>query len=188
MRYSHEHKEATHERILDAAMSLLQKEGVRGSTVERVMKAAGLTVGGFYAHFKSKKALVAETFRRAMGRRRKQWLGSLEDLEGDELLEQFVRVYLSRAHRDDLANCCPLPGTLSEFTRVDQDVGRLVASELEETLQAIIPRLQMPDARERAIAALAQAIGALTLARATRGTPLSDEFIAAGRALFRRNR
>lgn len=185
MRYSPEHKDATHTRILDAASRLLMREGVKGSSVERVMKAAGMTVGGFYAHFTSKKSLVIETVRHALSVRRKFWLGAVEDLEGDAMLEQFVRVYLSRAHRDNPdESLCPLPASLSELAREELDVREALAEELNVTLAAITPRIKGKDARQRAVAALTQAVGGLILARATAGTPLSDEFIAAGRAQF----
>jgi len=63
MRYGPEHKQATHLRILAAAESLFRQHGFEGASVERVMRAAGLTVGGFYAHFTSKEALLAEALR-----------------------------------------------------------------------------------------------------------------------------
>ena len=92
-----EQKQATHQRILEAAETLIRRQGFSATSVENVMRAAGLTVGGFYAHFGSKQALLIETLTRVMGKRREEWFQGLEDLRGAEWMSHIVRRYVSRA-------------------------------------------------------------------------------------------
>lgn len=184
MRYTPEHKERTRERILSAAGELFRREGFAGASVDRVMRAAGLTVGGFYAHFDSKQDLFIETLRRTLAQRRRRWLEGLEDLRGDEFLRHFVRRYLSRIHRDSVEEGCPLPSVLSEIARGEPELRRALAEEIEKLLDEVVPRLDGPGARQRALGALGTCFGALALSRATAGTPLSDECLLAAREVF----
>ena len=184
MRYDTEHKQQTHERILTAAAKLFRREGFSGASVDRVMKAAGLTVGGFYAHFDSKQALLIESLQAMLRQRWARWLEGLEDLRGNEFLEHLIRRYLSRIHRDTLDDGCPLPATLSELTRADPEVRKAFAEELETLVAEISSRLPRKTGRAQALAAISQAFGGLMLARATLGTELSDEFLDAGRKQF----
>ena len=112
MRYGPEHKQATHARILAAAESLFRQHGFEGASVERVMRAAGLTVGGFYAHFASKDVLVLEALRTWLQGRRARWLGGLEGLGNAEWVGTFVRRYLRREVRDDAQGGCLLPSEI----------------------------------------------------------------------------
>ena len=59
-RYGATHKADTHRRILDAAGRLFRTEGFAATGIAKVMAAADLTVGGFYAHFAGKESLLAE--------------------------------------------------------------------------------------------------------------------------------
>ncbi|PTL84652.1 TetR/AcrR family transcriptional regulator [Vitiosangium sp. GDMCC 1.1324] len=187
MRYGPEHKQATHARILEAAGKLFRKEGFGGASVERVMRAAGLTVGGFYSHFTSKETLLGETLRAVLAEQRERWLGGLEELKGAEWLSHFVRRYLSRQHRDDLAVGCPVPALLSDLTRAPPETQAVLVEELELLLRETEARLAAEKgvtARQRALATIALCFGALTLARATASQPLSDELLLAARAFL----
>jgi TetR/AcrR family transcriptional repressor of nem operon len=179
-----EQKQATHERILEAAGALFRRQGFSGTSVENVMRAAGLTVGGFYAHFGSKQALLIESLSRLMGTRRVEWFQGLEDLRGAEWLSHVVRRYLSRAHRDAEVPACPLPAVLSDVVRGEPGVKETLAREMDLMVDAIAANLSgdaRASARERALAAFALCIGTLTLSKATGGTPLSDELLIAAR-------
>jgi TetR/AcrR family transcriptional repressor of nem operon len=179
-----EQKQATHERILEAAGALFRRQGFSGTSVENVMRAAGLTVGGFYAHFGSKQALLIESLSRLMGTRRVEWFQGLEDLRGAEWLSHVVRRYLSRAHRDAEVPACPLPAVLSDVVRGELGVKETLAREMDLMVDAIAANLSgdaRASARERALAAFALCIGTLTLSKATGGTPLSDELLIAAR-------
>jgi TetR/AcrR family transcriptional repressor of nem operon len=179
-----EKKEATHERILEAAGSLIRKQGLVATSVETVMRAAGLTVGGFYAHFGSKQALLIESLTRIMTQRRQEWLHGLEELRGVEWLSQIMRRYLSRAHRDAEIPACPLPATLSDVVRGDPALKETLSRELDLIVKDIAANLSgdaRASARDRALASYALCIGTLSLARATAGTPISDELLTAAR-------
>ncbi|AKQ65022.1 Transcriptional regulator, TetR family [Myxococcus hansupus] len=185
MRYGPEHKQATRERILAAAETLFRKEGFAGASVERVMRAAGLTVGGFYSHFGSKDVLVAESVRSFFQRQQDRWLGGLEGLRGGEWLSHFVRRYLNHHVRDNPETGCILPSVLSDLTTRGPPEARGSFSEGVEALVAEmgarVPGEGGVTARKRALATLALLFGAMTLARATRPLPLSDEILEAAR-------
>ncbi|MCP3162522.1 TetR/AcrR family transcriptional regulator [Myxococcus qinghaiensis] len=179
-----EQKQSTHERILEAAGGLFRQKGFLGTSVDTVMRAAGLTVGGFYAHFGSKQALLIETLQRIMSRQRVDWPQGLEDLRGAEWLSHLVRRYLSRAHRDAEVPVCPLPAVLSDVVRGEAELKEALAHELNLTVETFarhLPSDERASARERALATYALCVGALTLAKATAGTALSDELLKASR-------
>jgi AcrR family transcriptional regulator len=117
MPYAPEHKQRTRGRIVEAASRLFKTHGYEGVGIDRIMAEAGLTRGGFYAHFEGKEALFAEVvgWLGPSARMRKRFSAE-KGASGDSVLA-FVRTYLSHAHRRDLANGCPL-ATLSV------DIGR----------------------------------------------------------------
>ncbi|GAC1344433.1 MAG: TetR/AcrR family transcriptional regulator [Myxococcales bacterium] len=183
MRYRPEHKRETRAQILGAAGVLLRRAGVSGASVERVMSRAGLTVGGFYGHFASKRALVGEALRSLFARQRARWLEGLPAAQGEAWLEAFVRRYLSRPHRDHAAQGCPVPAVLSEIARAGAPARRALEEELELLSAGIAARLGGPPlaARARAQATLALCFGGLSLARAVHDRALSDEILRACR-------
>lgn len=188
MRYKPEHKQATHARILSAAMGLFRHEGLSGTSVERVMRTAGLTVGGFYAHFASKEALLAEALGDLLRRNCDRWLAGLEQLQGTEWLSHFSRRYLNR-HMRDSPEGCAMPSVLSELTRSEPMLQGVLAEGLGSLLEGMekhLPSRPGVTARQQAVATLALLIGALTLARATASQPLSDEVLEAARAFLLR--
>src|ERR1700733_2403132 len=97
-----EQKERTQASILESASRLLREKGISGARVADVMRGAGLTVGGFYAHFKSKEALVDDALRRTAREMRAQLFALLDEKPPGDRLEVVVKRYLSGAHRDDL--------------------------------------------------------------------------------------
>jgi TetR/AcrR family transcriptional repressor of nem operon len=141
-------------------------------------------VGGFYAHFRSKRAMDAAVIARAMREVREQWFAGLEDSAGLDWLARVIKRYLSPSHRDNLDGGCVLPSTISELTRADRTTRNAAADALELMLKQLsehAPEALGVSARERALATIALTVGALTIARTVRGTPLSDEILAAAR-------
>src|SRR5688572_11255616 len=104
-----ERKERSHEGILDSAARLLREKGIAGARVAEVMKGAGLTVGGFYARFPSKEALVDEVFRRTAERLRRELFENLDDKPPADRGEVILKRYISARHRDNVERGCPLP-------------------------------------------------------------------------------
>lgn len=165
-----------------SATRLFRRAGLSAASVPQVMGGAGLTVGGFYAHFRSKRAMDAAVLAQAMREVREEWLSGLDETPGLDFVARAVKRYLSPRHRDDIDGGCVLPSTISELTRADRVTRTTMAKGVEEVvarLSAHAPEDQRASARERALATLALCLGGLTLARALRGSPLSDEILAA---------
>jgi AcrR family transcriptional regulator len=104
MRYSKEHKVETHARIVKKASVRLREKGAHGIGVADLMKEAGLTHGGFYAHFDSREALVIEAFAYAMDRGTERWRKLAEATPPEKRLATIVGSYLTPLHRDDPAS------------------------------------------------------------------------------------
>jgi TetR/AcrR family transcriptional regulator, transcriptional repressor for nem operon len=178
-------KEQTRALILGSASRLLRERGIGGANVADVMKGAGLTVGGFYAHFGSKKALVDETLRNALRETRAKLRSGLEGKSPLERIEAVLARYLSAAHRDEPSEGCPLPAVASEIATTERAYAKTLAAELPKWAEA--PGLEGDgiSARTVTFGLMALMVGGLTLSRALRGTPLSDEVLASSRRFGR---
>lgn len=187
MRYTAEHKQATHARILAAAEKLFRAEGFSGASVERVMKAAGLTVGGFYAHFASKESLLAESLNAFMTANRTRWLAGLEEARGLEFLGRFAKRYLDQFNRETGDTACMMPSLLSDLTRATPEVQAAFGRGLEDLVreaQVQLPAREGATPRQQMLATVTLCFGAMTLARATASQPLAGEILDAARALL----
>jgi AcrR family transcriptional regulator len=181
-----EQKQETRRRILASAAEALRQRGLGGSSVGEVMAGAGLTVGGFYAHFENKDALMLEALEGVLAQRRAMLLSLVKPGTPAEQRQQAARAYLSRKHRDMDEQCCPLPAILSELPKQPLEFHAALERHLEALLKAMVAA--EPDrkaARQAALADLALMIGALSLARALGATPFSDELLAAAKAAVR---
>lgn len=173
-----ERKRATHERILASAASLIRTRGLEGASVADVMAGAGLTVGGFYAHFKNKSVLLAEGLRAALKDGHARLTEGLTAPPGPARVRAVLRRYLTSAHRDDPARGCPLPAVLGEVPRQDPAVREVLAWAVEGWVKGLTGASHGPH-RAAALRAFALSIGALALARALGPGPLSDEVLRA---------
>ena len=183
MPYSKKHKQQTRGRIVDAARRLFKKSGYDGVGIDKIMAAANLTRGGFYAHFSSKDDLFAE---------------AIEDLQPppamknrffaarrmtDDDITAFIQSYLSQAHRVDAEDGCPLstlsvdvgrsgPATRATYTRGLQDaIGRF---------QRLLEGRQC-NSRQTAYGLLATCVGGMVLARAVDDRAVADDILDACR-------
>lgn len=171
-------------RILESAGVLLREKGISGASVAGVMDGAGMTVGGFYAHFPSKRSLVAEALLETMRRTRGLLAAAAGDRQGADWVNAVARSYLSRQHRDSPETGCPLPAILGEVARGDPEVREALAVALGETVEELASRLRaagVEDGDGEAAAVLATMVGGLSLARALRGSELSDGMLQACR-------
>jgi len=187
VRYAQGHKAQTRERILDEAGVLVRRQGLSRLGIERAMKAAGLTVGGFYNHFGNRQRFVAETLGHMLEQSRARLLEGLRALKGQEFLEAFVRRYLSRSLRDDVESGCPLAATLSDVPDSGPKAQQVLAEQIELLISELAARLPGGSAeqrRQRALGTFAQCIGGLSLARALGDTPLSEEMLRACRRML----
>ena len=183
-----EQRRRTHESILASAARLLRASGIPGARIAEVMHGAGLTVGGFYAHFASKEALIDATLRRTAGEVRAQLLAEAHGLPGTEGVEAVMHRYLSRKHRDEPEHGCPLPAVVGEIATRAPAHATVVAEQVDALvggMKELMPAPPPPHARQLAVALVALMYGGLALARATRGTALSDEILRACREVGR---
>ena len=174
MRYGPEHKAQSREKILRAAARELRAKGPDRLGVADVMRSAGLTHGGFYAHFASKDALIAEALEAmfaeaAASSRRLDAV--LADPQADvrPALRGFLAAYLSPAHRDGPQRGCPLPALAGDIARGDAAARDRFARGLARTgarIAAALRRLGDRDSDVGARAVTAQIVGAVALARA----------------------
>jgi TetR/AcrR family transcriptional repressor of nem operon len=184
MRYSKEHKQETHARIVRKASVRLREKGAHGIGVADLMKEAGLTHGGFYAHFDSREALVIEAFAYAMDRSTERWRKVAEQTVPDRRLATIVENYLTPLHRDDPGHGCAVPTLGAEIARESPKTRKAFAAKLEQMIDMMADQvLDMPrkTARKQAVAALATMMGTLVLSRIAGGGEFSDEILAAGR-------
>jgi TetR/AcrR family transcriptional repressor of nem operon len=184
MRYSREHKLETHARIVRKASVRLREKGAHGVGVADLMKEAGLTHGGFYAHFDSRDDLVIEAFTHAMDRSTERWRKLAEQTPRDKRFAMIVNSYLTALHRDDPGRGCAIPTLGAEIARESSRTRRVFAGRLDQMIDMLadqIPDLPRKAARKRAMAAIATMIGTLVMARVAGSGEFSDEILGAGR-------
>ena len=181
-----EQRERSHETILESAARLVRERGISGARVAEVMKGAGLTVGGFYAHFGSKEALVDEALRRTGAELSERLFSRLDEKPEADRVEVVLKRYLSAAHRDAQTLGCPLPAVVGEIGTTAGEHQAVLAEQVEALstkLGGYLPKSQGTPRRTLALGLVALMYGGLSLARALRGTELSDEVIRACRTL-----
>jgi TetR/AcrR family transcriptional repressor of nem operon len=184
MRYSREHKLETHARIVKKASMRLREKGAHGIGVADLMKEAGLTHGGFYAHFDSREALVIEAFGYAMDRAAERWRKVVEQVPPDKRLSTIVEGYLTSQHRDDPGSGCTVPTLGAEIARESPKTRRAFAAKLEQMVEMMADQiLGVPRkvARKQAMAALATMIGTIVMSRIAGTGEFSDGILGAGR-------
>ncbi|MBO1909440.1 TetR/AcrR family transcriptional regulator [Microvirga sp. 3-52] len=175
MKVSREKMVENRRRILDVASTLFREKGFDAVSVAEVMKAAGLTHGGFYGHFSSKDDLIAQTLAHAL---------AVGTGTGDDL-RSYVDAYLSPQHRDNAANGCPTAGLAAAVRHQTPAAREAMAEGLRAQIDRIgksLPRLDQEDRRRAAIGSWAAMVGALILARAIDDPTLSDEVLEQTRA------
>jgi TetR/AcrR family transcriptional repressor of nem operon len=189
MRYTPGHKEKTRAKILESAATAFRRQGYHATGVDKVMEEAGLTAGGFYAHFPTKDALLAEALEHCAAKA----AGNLEistearsdqnqdQVQDAEWITGMIDRYLGSSHRGQPERGCPIPTLAPEVSRAGpaprQAFERLAAS-LIARIAAHLPPEQAPD---RAIAIAALCVGGITLARAVHDPGFSDQILAACR-------
>ena len=134
MRYSKEHKQETHARIVKKASVRLREKGAHGIGVADLMKEAGLTHGGFYAHFDSREALVIEAFGYAMDRAVEHWRKIAAETPPEKRLSTIVDSYVSTVHRDDPGRGCAVPTLGAEIARESAKTRKAFSAKLEQLI------------------------------------------------------
>jgi TetR/AcrR family transcriptional regulator, transcriptional repressor for nem operon len=188
MRRSKEDKAASHERIVEVAAARIRESGTDQPGVAEIMRAAGLTHGGFYKHFGSREELIAEAVARAMTDSESR----LPELAAgaEDPLAAFADAYLSAAHRDDPATGCGVVALGRDMPRVGGSAQEAYRAQVGRYLAYLQPLLGGEDdaARRRATVTLSAMVGAVMIARALGSTPASDEILRDVREAVRERR
>jgi TetR/AcrR family transcriptional regulator, transcriptional repressor for nem operon len=177
MGHSKQDKAASHERIVAIAAARIRESGTEGPGVAEIMRAAGLTHGGFYKHFRSREELIGEAVERALAdseQRVPELTAGAEDP-----LAAFADSYLSIAHRDDPASGCAVAALGTDVPRVGGRAQEAYRAQVERYL-AHLERLLGDDdeaTSRRAAMTLSAMVGALMIARALGPSPRSDEIL-----------
>jgi TetR/AcrR family transcriptional regulator, transcriptional repressor for nem operon len=185
MRYDPEHKQRTRERVLKQAARAIREDGPHGVSVASVMSRAGLTHGGFYAHFASRDELIAEGISQMFRESSQRLAQSLAGRTPADALADYIGFYLSPAHRDSRTTGCPLPVLSAEARRLPELArARFAAgvSGLEAQLADVLAKLGRADPQAEAGSLVAELVGALALARAEPDPKRADEMLRRSRA------
>jgi len=170
-------KEATHERIVDAAARAIRRSGYSGTGVADIMKDAGLTHGGFYAHFASREAMLAEAADRAGSESVAIMERIVATSPPEKALSAMMQTYLSKAHVEGIELGCAVAALGSEMPRQAPEVRRAATRRIKEMIDLVArqsPDWGKPGAHERALFTVASMVGTLVLARAVDDPKLSD--------------
>jgi AcrR family transcriptional regulator len=162
-------KEITHERIVEVAARAIRRSGYGGTGVADIMKEAGLTHGGFYAHFASREALLAEAADRAGAEAVAAATQITDAAPPSEALSALLRSYLSKAHLEGTEMGCPIAALGSEMPRQAPEVRRVATRRIKEMIDVVarqLPDWGQPGSHEQALVTVATMVGALVLARA----------------------
>jgi TetR/AcrR family transcriptional regulator, transcriptional repressor for nem operon len=188
MRYSKEDKAASHERIVGIAAARIRESGTEQPGVAEIMRAAGLTHGGFYKHFGSRDELIVEAVEHAMTETESR----VHELTAaaEDPLAAFADTYLTTEHRDDPATGCGVAALSADMPRIGGPAQEAYRSQVDRYL-ALLQRLLEGDdetTRRRATITLSAMVGALMIARALGPTPRSDEILRDVREAVRERR
>ena len=179
-RYAKEHKDATRQRITEAAGRRFKRDGIDGSGIATLMKDAGLTNGAFYAHFESKDDLVATIVADQLHGQGEWIRQTATDGAG---IERIVREYLSPAHRDSPEDGCPSAALLDEIGRCSDAIRQAYTDGVLSFIDAIAAVLAPDDpesVRARTLGVYAQLVGTMQLSRALTDKRLADEILEQG--------
>lgn len=162
-------KEITHDRIVEAAARAIRRSGYNGTGVADIMKSAGLTHGGFYAHFPSRDAMLAEAADRAGSEAVALASDVAASVSREKSLDRLIRAYLSQEHLEGIETGCPIAALGSEMPRQAPEVRQAATRRIKEMIDVVarqMPNRGSEDAHKEALMTLSTMVGALILARA----------------------
>ncbi|MNI29105.1 DNA-binding transcriptional repressor AcrR [compost metagenome] len=189
-RVSRKQAELNREIVVEAATRLFRERGLHGISVVDLMGAAGLTHGGFYGQFESREALAQEAFGRAFKESGQHWLERMNAHQDKNAARRAViEPYLSAASRDNPGESCPVAAFVGDMCHEATDSGlrQIFVKGIDSLLDTFAPLMDSGDPkrdRQQALVQYALMLGALTLARATRGDELSDEILQAAQSFL----
>ncbi|MFD3538975.1 TetR/AcrR family transcriptional regulator [Streptomyces sp. NPDC058662] len=165
-------------RVVETASRLFREQGTDVSVAD-LMKASGLTHGGFYKQFASKEALIDEATAHAFGELAQHHKDGLDQYAGqrDAAQRALIDAYLSTEHRDSAADGCPAAALATDMARDggDSEARRVYTEGVRDFAEWLATEDQ------DGITRLCTMLGALVLSRATKGSPLSEEILTTAR-------
>src|SRR6516165_1250229 len=179
MKVSREEAAANREHVIDVASRLVREKGFEGVSVADIMRGAGLTHGGFYGQFDSKDQLAAEACERAADNAAAKW-NAIVDETGTAGFKRLVGGYLSPSRLSSPGSGCVFAALGPEAARRDKPVRQVLAKGLDALLAAlarVVPGRSEAEKRKRSIAAMAEMVGAVVLARCVGDRELADEIL-----------
>lgn len=186
MRYSAQHKAKTHERVLKKAAEQMRRRGVQGTGIAGLMGKAGLTHGGFYAHFPDKNALIAEAMGPMLEEGVAADIAAAEAAPEGQKIQAIVNMYLSPQHRD-CPQACPVAGLAGEMARQSKSVRKAYMRAIEHRLKLIarfFPGVSERERRDRARLMMSGMAGTLMIARVITNRKRSDQFLEQAREFY----
>lgn len=189
MRRTKKEKQETHVRIVEAAADRFRAEGIIGAGISQLMEQAGLTHGGFYAHFRNKEALIAEVCFEGFAQTQKKLTTAVRGARASGQIEAILDVYLSADQRDQPASGCIMPTLAAEIARHSAEVRAAFTQVYREFLDYLVPFL--PDTgdvqqSDEAMVLLAGMVGTMLLARAIDDAQLSEHLLQVNRDFYKR--
>lgn len=181
MKVSREQVALNRERIVEAAARLFREKGYDGIGVADLMKGAGLTHGGFYGHFESKEALLAEACAKALDGSVERWQ-KIAAKAPEAALDQIAANYLSAEHRDHPGHGCAVTSLGADVARLGPPARKALTDGARgqiEVLTELVPGEDAAGRRKKALATYAAMVGAIVLARAVDDKALSEEVLQA---------
>lgn len=188
MPYPPEHKEKTRLEILRSARTLFNQRGFSEVSIDEIMAGAGLTRGGFYAHFQTKDELYAEAVTLVLAEHpAENWDGVDLKIAGPEIARSIVNAYLSKHHFEDVAGSCPLIALPSDVARGGPPVKKAFQQVLEAMVGLFATSFagrgeRSEDSRQQALALAALCVGGMVLARGVSDPALAENIRAAALA------
>jgi TetR/AcrR family transcriptional repressor of nem operon len=184
MRHSKTEKAKTHKRIVAIASKRFREEGLAGIGIAELMKEAGLTVGGFYKHFRSRDDLVAESVGSALGFWKRQ-VDAAASGGPPVAYESLVDDYLSETHRNHSGTGCPVGALAGDIARSDKRTRAVVTRQIRDDIELVATMIRDTNAkdkdkgtaRSRAILTYCALVGAIGVARAVSDEHLSREIL-----------
>ena len=168
MRYEASHKAATHRRIVRNASRQLRAKGLNGPAVAALMKASGLTHGGFYKHFDSREELAVEAIEESLQELRDRLVASAESAKTGEGWKAMVRTYLSLELCDHAEEGCPIAALAPDMARTRPALKQRIASAILKLRQGLLPYMPGRNPDEKAanfLAIMSSMVGAVAIAR-----------------------
>lgn len=176
MRYDNEHKQRTRQKLLEEASAEIRQHGPDNISVANLMAKVGLTHGGFYAHFKSKDALVSEAITYVLEERIEAFKKSFEGDDISEALSNYIDMYLSVGHRDLRDKGCAVAALNGDVARMSSDTKARFELGVQRTiniLSDILVKLNKENPDELACSIQTEMVGALAVSRTLLNTELS---------------